>query len=412
MTPPTRIDMQEATRLTREGRLQDAMAVLQGRRQPARHDSPAPAQAGVDQAQTPIDMQPPTPGSDGAWTAAPTASAAKPPAPSPARPAAAGGLAASSLLARLRSMPLAGAPRPGQAAEPTVPEGARFERRSFGPPGASREYRLYVPASIASGATPARVPLVVMLHGCTQSPEDFAVGTGMNRLAEQQGFVVAYPAQSSAANSSRCWNWFNAADQQRDRGEPALIAGITREIMQAFPVDPARVYVAGLSAGGAAAAILARTYPDLYAAAGVHSGLACGAASDVGSAFAAMRHGGTGKPPATTTALFPTIVFHGDKDRTVHPVNGEQVLQQARGGQRLAAQSSRGRASGGGEYSRTVEVDAQGRPLLEHWLLHGAGHAWSGGDAAGSYTDASGPDASAEMLRFFNQHALASAAAA
>lgn len=404
MTPPTHIDMQEATRLTREGRLQDALAVLLGRGRPARQGSAA--HTGADPAQTPIDMQPPSPGSEGAWTPAPPA---PPAAPAPASRTT--GRTASGLLARLRSMPLAGALGPGQAVEPNVPEGARFERRRFGAPGAGREYRLYVPASLAAGAARAQVPLVVMLHGCTQSPEDFAVGTGMNRLAEQQGFLVAYPAQSSAANSSRCWNWFSSTDQQRDRGEPALIVGITREIMQAFPVDPARVYVAGLSAGGAAAVILARTYPDLYAAAGVHSGLACGAASDAGSALAAMRHGGTGAPSGAATALFPTIVFHGDKDRTVHPVNGEQVLQQARGGQRLAVQSSQGRASGGGEYTRTVEADAQSRPQLEHWVLHGAGHAWSGGDAAGSYTDASGPDASAEMVRFFNQHALAAAAA-
>ena len=203
---------------------------------------------------------------------------------------------------------------------------------------------------------------------------------------------------------SKCWNWFNSNDQQRDQGEPSLIAGITREVIRDFPVDPERVYVAGLSAGGAAAAIMGSAYPDLYAAVCVHSGLACGAASDMPSAFNAMRQGGA--PHARTSRTgsqgsVPTIVFHGDQDKTVSPVNGEQVIAQSKAGTDLRQTVNRGKSESGATYTCTVRTDEQGRPVLEHWVLHGAGHAWSGGSPAGSYTDARGPDASREMLRFF-----------
>ncbi len=208
----------------------------------------------------------------------------------------------------------------------------------------------------------------------------------MNNLAEEHTFLVAYPAQARSANASKCWNWFNEGDQWRDHGEPSLIAGITRQIMNDFPIESGRVYVAGLSAGGAAAAILGITYPDLYAAIGVHSGLACGAARDMPSAFAAMRQGGAA---ATVTrrrceSIVPTIVFHGDGDRTVNSVNSDQIISQSRAATNLATEVSHGTAPGGMSYTRTIQTNETGRTLLEQWMLHGAGHAWSGGSTAGS----------------------------
>jgi poly(hydroxyalkanoate) depolymerase family esterase len=216
---------------------------------------------------------------------------------------------------------------------------------------------------------------------------------------------LPYPAQTRSANVSKCWNWFNEGDQRRDQGEPSLIAGITRQIMNDFPIDSGRVYVAGLSAGGAAASTLGITYPDLYAGIGVHSGLACGAARDVPSAFAAMRQGGASAAVAgrRCESIVPTIVFHGDGDRTVNSVNSGQVISQSKAATNLASEVSHGTTPGGMRYTRTIQMNETGRTLLEQWILHGAGHAWSGGSTAGSYTEPRGPDASREMVRFFLQ---------
>jgi poly(hydroxyalkanoate) depolymerase family esterase len=285
-----------------------------------------------------------------------------------------------------------------------VPEGARFIEGTYSNPAGSRAYRLFIPSRYQGQP----LPLVVMLHGCTQSPEDFAAGTRMNFIAEEQTCFVVYPAQRSEANHAKCWNWFRTADQQRGRGEPSLIAGITHQIMRDYAVDPKRVYVGGLSAGAAAAAIMGATYHDLYAAVGVHSGLACGAAIDLPSAFVAMRQGGgfddriiLGDGPP-----IPTIVFHGDRDITVHPNNGDQILEQSMRTTTTQKKVHRGRVSGGHAYTRTTHTDAGGREIFEHWNIHGAGHAWSGGSPAGSYTDPRGPDATSEMLRFFLEHSL------
>ncbi|MCA6114345.1 PHB depolymerase family esterase [Bradyrhizobium sp. WSM 1738] len=286
-----------------------------------------------------------------------------------------------------------------------VPDGTRFIDASYSNAAGSRAYKLFIPSR--NQGRP--LPLVVMLHGCTQSPDDFAAGTRMNFIAEEKSCFVVYPAQRSEANRAKCWNWFRAADQQRGIGEPSIIAGITRQVMRDFPIDPNRVYVAGLSAGAAAAAIMGNTYKDLYAAVGVHSGLACGAAIDLPSALVAMRQGGGSSHSVVLGdgTPVPTIVFHGDRDTTVHPNNGNQILEQSVRAMRLQKNTNRGQVPGGHAYTCTILSDASGRGILEHWNIHGAGHAWSGGSPAGSYTDPKGPDATREMLRFFLEHSFA-----
>lgn len=298
-------------------------------------------------------------------------------------------------------------PPPARSRAPVLP--GEFASRSFRNAAGSRAYKLYVPSTYQSTGDP--VPVLVMLHGCTQSPDDFAAGTRMNALAERHGFLVIYPAQAAKANGSRCWNWFRPQDQRRDSGEPSLIAGITKDVVTSYNVDDRRIFVAGLSAGGAMAVILGRTYPDLFAAVGVHSGLPYGVAHDVPSAFGAMKNPGQrahppGHPGARANMpAVPTIVFHGTADETVDPGNGKSIVQHA--AQELAddpgLQKSvhEATAAGGVRYTRTVYVDGIDHPLVEYWVLHGGRHAWSGGSAGGSFTDPSGPDASAEMVRFF-----------
>ena len=276
-----------------------------------------------------------------------------------------------------------------------TPDPGRFLNTTFSNQAGSRRYRLYVP----TGYHGAPVPLVIMLHGCAQTPEDFAVGTRMNAMAEELIFLAAYPAQTETANHSRCWNWFNLDEQRRDHGEPSLIAGITRDIMTHYAVDGRRVYVAGLSAGGAEAAIMGARYPDLYAAIGVHSGLACGAARDLSTAFTAMREGHAGQGHR----LIPAIVFHGDRDNTVNPANADAVIAQSVPEARQEARVTKGRVPDGHAYTRTV-YGGHEEQALEQWLVHGGGHGWMGGSPAGSFTDPRGPDATREMLRFFLEH--------
>ena len=282
-------------------------------------------------------------------------------------------------------------------AAPRPPAEGQFIAGSHSEAGLTREYKLFLPP----GDQAAPQPLVVMLHGCTQDPDDFAAGTRMNEAARERGFFVLYPAQAQGANASRCWNWFKHNHQARGRGEPAVLAGMTRTLLQRHAIDPRRVYVAGLSAGGAMAAILGDAYPDVFAAIGVHSGLPAGAARDLESAFAAMKGGGSGRHGGAP----PAIVFHGDRDATVHPANGEQVAAASAG--TASAEMERSRSAGGRLYTRAVYRGPSGRPVAEHWAVHGAGHAWSGGSPRGSYTDAAGPDATEEMLRFFFMHSLA-----
>ncbi len=296
---------------------------------------------------------------------------------------------------------LAGA-RPRKAFE--IPDGAQYLSRSFAGAAGSRNYKLYIPRRHRAG----RRPLLIMLHGGTQDADDFAAGTPMNALAEEHGFLVAYPSQSKAANPSLCWNWFTPENQMRGRGEPSIIAGITNEIVAGYDVDPACVFVAGLSAGGAMAAVMGATYPDLYAAVGVHSGLPYRSAADVASAFAAMRGDAAprGRRPrksrsaADDCTRLRTIVFHGDADKIVHPSNAAKIIEaQVKMG--AGVERAGVRSSGGRRCTRTITRDKTGVVVVEQWLVHGSGHAWSGGSPDGTYTDPHGPDASHEMLRFF-----------
>jgi len=397
MNARLKIDMLEVTRLTRDGRLDEALAILRG----AAPRAPSSSSCGDVQTgpkRPAIDMVPPSPSTGPSWTFPRLGDADR--LASSGRPDLFGDLGKSWPQLGLGNGLEGLTRRSGDHAPIAVPDGARFGEHVHAGPAGARAYKLYVP----SGYKEEPLPLVVMLHGCTQSPDDFAAGTRMNDLAEQETFLVAYPAQAQSANVSKCWNWFNPADQQRDEGEPSLLAGITRQVMRDFRVEPGRVFIAGLSAGGAAAAIMGAAYPDLYAAIGVHSGLACGAASDVASAFAAMRQGRSEVPRSDTAGrTVPTIVFHGDRDTTVNPINSDQVIAQAKSATKLRTAVTTGEASGGLRYTRTVQMDENGRSILEQWVLHGAGHAWSGGSTAGSYTEPRGPDASREMMRFFLQ---------
>jgi poly(hydroxyalkanoate) depolymerase family esterase len=265
----------------------------------------------------------------------------------------------------------------------------------------SRRYKLFVP----SGDAGKPLPLLVMLHGCLQDPDDFALGTRMNAIAEEQRLFVLYPAQSEAANQTRCWNWFNAANQRRDQGEPSIIAGMTREVIGSHNIDARRVYIAGMSAGGAMAAIMAATYSDLYAAVGIHSGMPYGAAQNLLGAIAAMKDGSASGTRLPSRSI-PLIVFHGDRDIMVNARNGEQLVSQWLGGpapnQKQDTSTAQAGEGNGRAFTRTRYRDGAGHALAENWLVHDAGHAWSGGGSAGSFTDSSGPDASREMLRFFS----------
>lgn len=315
-----------------------------------------------------------------------------------------------------------GTDSPRASAMRTAPEGVEapgsFTRVAFRYPGVGQglhHYHLYVPPGAAEG-TP--MPLVVMLHGCTQNPVDFATGTGMNSAATQANALVLYPEQPHSANPNGCWNWFRPGDQRRGRGEPALLVAMVQDVMARHPVDAQCVYAAGLSAGGAMAALLGREYPDLFAAVGVHSGLQAGAAHNVMTALSAMKNGAKLQPRGTPVAapgqsVVPVIVMHGDADPTVSARNGEQVVATALGTVPGGAAATvqlvdRGTSAHGKGYTRTVYRQAgsgaAGPVLCEHWVLHGAGHAWAGGRAGASHTDPQGVDATQEMLRFFMEH--------
>jgi poly(hydroxyalkanoate) depolymerase family esterase len=308
-----------------------------------------------------------------------------------------------------------------QPVTPTLPsESGQFLSQRFSGPAGARNYKLYVPSGYAG--TP--LPLVVMLHGCRQNPDDFATGTRVNRWAESKRYLVAYPEQIQRANSHRCWNWFRPVNQQAGRGEPAIIAGIVRQVIDEYQIDARRVYVVGLSAGGAMAAIMGHEYPELFAAVGIHSGLPVGAAHDAASALALMKTAQSMLTPVAVTVTLtpravPVIVLHGDADHTVNPANADRLIKSAIETHQLINPSSPLQTTvqtidageGSHAYRRTRRTAVNGTSMIEQWEIHGAGHAWSGGNSEGSYTDARGPDATQAMLQFFDQHVMPEEAA-
>lgn len=395
-------DLLKATGLTRNGSLLEATRLIQ--RALGRASQPAPA------ARAPAATPATTPAPGSATAKANVADApyrdlpAAPVSGTAARPASSFEPAPVSAEPPVPDSLVAGAPARARARP------ARFTAHEFTFAGEVYDYRLYLPSlpasTVVSDATP--LPLVVLLHGCKQDAADFAQGTAMNALAERDKCMVLYPEQQSKANSMRCWNWFETAHQVRDTGEPGMIAALTRKVIGQHHADPARVYVAGLSAGGAMAAVVAGLYPELFAAVGVHSGLPSGAATDVMSAFSAMRRGARQSPAGPSESVIPTIVFHGKADRTVHPDNGKQIVASAvtsmnASGQPLAKyQTMQGEGPRTARHTRYLADD--GTPWVEHWEVATGPHGWSGGDAAGSYTDPAGPSASDAMLAFFLRH--------
>lgn len=311
-------------------------------------------------------------------------------------------------------------PRPSRERQPGG--AGTWERRSHSGAGATLPYFVYTPPGLDAKTA---APLLVMLHGCTQSAADLAAGTRMNELADRHGFVVAYPEQAARHNGQGCWNWFVRGHQQRGSGEPALLAGLTQEAMASTSgagVDPKRAFLAGMSAGGAMAAVMGATYPRLFAAVGIHSGLPYGAAASQDAAFEVMARGG--RDPALQgrhlhaamngqSRVVPTVVVHGSSDRIVCPVNGDQVVGQWLVANGLAAEGRfdadpnqpstvvHGQVTGGHSYTRYRWNDRGGRPVQEYLRVNGLGHAWSGGSPNGSYTDSRGPDAAVAMWDFF-----------
>ena len=284
-----------------------------------------------------------------------------------------------------------------------------------------RTYKLYVPSGYTAGSN---LPLVVMMHGCTQSPDDFAAGTRMNILAEAENFLVIYPEQTSSANQNKCWNFFETSNQSRGSGEPALVVGMVNQVKSNYSVDNDRVFVTGLSAGGAMTSVLGATYPDVFKGIGVGAGLMYKAATSMTNAFTAMSSGSSNSPTSTAQtaynamgsnkAMVPTIVFHGTSDSTVNPKNGDQVITQFaeindlvddgvsnNSVDDVADQTINGQVSGGRAYTRTVYNDKDGNILLEKYKVTSMGHAWSGGNSAGSYTDPNGPNQSQITWDFF-----------
>ncbi|RYX96707.1 MAG: PHB depolymerase family esterase [Comamonadaceae bacterium] len=391
--------MLKATRLTSLGRLMDATRLIQKTLLPAPASRPQTRRSVPPVAAN--DPQPPRPPAARAGLKTPleVLTPVKPTSPAGEKPAGAQTERIAKATATL------GEPQAHSADTVRPAQPASFTESSFRFAGQPYPYRLYIPATPADLPAGTLRPLIVLLHGCSQDARDFAQGTAMNELADKHQCLVLYPEQTSRANSGRCWNWFEPDHQKRGRGEPGMIAGLTRQMLASHGGDPARVYIAGLSAGGAMASLVAGLYPDVFTALGVHSGLPAGAAQDMISAFGAMRNGAVGQDAQP----LPTIVFHGSADKTVHPDNGENISQAAlaalngAGIALVKTHSTRG-AKTSRSTQRTTYRAGDGITYVEHWNVDSGPHAWSGGDSAGSYTDPQGPSASAAMMDFFLQH--------
>ena len=308
---------------------------------------------------------------------------------------------------------------PAQAAS----SGSGLTTKTYTNGAGSLNYELYVPAGYTPGTA---VPLVVALHGCTQNADKFRIQTGFDKLADQKNFIVAFPEQPSSNQYMNCWNWFNDATITRDAAEPSLIAGITAEVQKNYTVDSKRTYVTGLSAGGAMANVMAATYPDVYAAAGSGSGCEYSAGAAC-AGYQSADPATAGKKAYTAMGsrarVVPWLVFQGDKDTTVPPINADQLVQAnqtmndwadegAQNGSvpKTPYKSTNGRSAGGLSYTIKYYSDGHGNELGQYWTIAGMGHAWSGGDASQQYSEPKGPDESAAMYDFFMAHPMGGAA--
>lgn len=290
--------------------------------------------------------------------------------------------------------------------------------RYAGPAG-TRHYDLYLPPRRSR----APLALVVLLHGCQQTSVRFAEDTGFAAAARREGFAVLAPRQETRHQVQRCWRWYSDGHQRRGAGEPALIVGMVEEVRDrawaddGVRIDHRQVYVAGLSAGAAMSLILAATYPDVFAAAGIHSGTAYRSAVRGIGAISAM--GAVSEPPADlglAGQIAPLVVVHGTGDRVVRPTNADRIVDQwlasrervARRGldriRPLAMTSSS--VVDGRRCIRTRWYSARGRRMLEYWRVDGLAHAWSGGARKADFIDPDGPDATALLLAFFRRHRL------
>ncbi len=317
---------------------------------------------------------------------------------------------------------------------PRVAEAGEWVSGSATGASGSRNYRLWVPSGYDKSTAG---PLVMMLHGCMQKPEELAVISGMNELADKNNFLVVYPEQSNQANPLRCWNWFETKHQERDSGEPSLLAAIIRQLGSTHKVDVRRVYVAGISAGAAMAVVMAATYPDLFSGVGVMAGLAFKAGTTVETGLAAMKQGGPdpkqqgllafkamgNQSSAKSIRRMPVIVFHGDADPYLSSVNADQVIAQwattndylddGKDNDSVKSEPAKtiaGSIPTGYSFTRFVYNDRSGALLMEKWIVKGLGHTWSGSPATAPFADPKGPNASAEMWRFFTETTLSSRA--